>query len=248
MGAPLAALRTIRLASATFALSLIVTSVARAQEGGRNPGEFFPPNYATEYQGGPKPTPTKRLLQEKRPTPKQEEDSFFGDRSGFFRDERESAPEATPTPKPLVRGSSQKVISVSGFVAGKTAAEAIMSIAEAGRILQERKLPVRHVSIVADPLAFAGEVTESFKAISQNSALMNGFVWMSPVLRIIREVPERYQVTISPVWLIETAEGESIIEGEGPSLEDMISPEGEFFLPSGGEEVKQLPPPPAKRN
>lgn len=220
---------------------------ARAQDGAGAPGGFFPENYVSDYDVLPKreaPTPRPKRTRSKSEAP----DGLLDERSGFFQNDGEDLSAApSPTPEPVVRGTNQKVLSVSGFITGKTIAEALMELAEAGRVLRERRIPSRHVSIVCNPLEFPAQLKEHFKPISENPALLHGYIWMSPVLRLINAVPDRYKVTSSPVWLIETAEGESIIEGEGPTLEEMISPEGEFLLPTGGEEVTQLPPPPAIR-
>lgn len=231
------------------ALLVVSTGAAQAQEGVRAPGDFFPQNYANELQGGPKrdaPAPTPRAKKERNKQSGQ--DALIDERSGFFENQGDDPlAEPSPTPEPLVRRTNQKVLSVSGFITGKTIADAVRELAEAGRVLRERRIPARHVSIVCNPLEFPAQIKDNFKLISENPALLHGFVWMSPVLRLINAVPDRYQVASSPVWLIETPEGESIIEGEGPSLEEMISPEGEFLLPTGGEEITQLPPPPARR-
>lgn len=228
---------------------LLLAGVVHAEDGVRAPGDFFPKNYVSGEEVEAKeealpPTPQSNRSRNKR----EGQDTLVDERTGFFENEGDEGPaEPTPTPEPLVRNTNQKVLSVSGFVTGKTVGDAVMELAEAGRVLRERNIPLRHVSIVCNPLEFQAQIADTLKRLAQDPALFQGYVWMSSVLRIINEVPARYQVVASPVWLIETAQGESIIEGEGPSLEEMITPEGEFLVPTGGDEVKQLPPPPARR-
>jgi hypothetical protein len=162
---------------------------------------------------------------------------------GFFGSLPNPTETPTPTRPPLVRSSEEKILSVSGLVAGVPIKDGLIKIAEAGVVLRERGIPSRNIGIVCDPLEFGETIEKIFEPLNRNPELMQGFIWISPGFEILGELPERYKNLIySPVWLIETSKGETIVEGDGPSLDEMIGGDGEFQQPTGGEEIKITTP------
>ncbi len=221
----------------------LVCCPAVAQDSMRSPGDFFSPNFMNEERleaTNKKPTPATSPSSEKESDGERTEGQV-----DFFGSPAEATTTPTPTKGAIVGESEQKVISVSGFIAGKSIGEALVAVAEIGRFLKDRDIPVRHFSVVCNVFDYTKAVGDSFKRVGEKPELLDGFNWISPHLRMIHEVPKRYKVTHSPVWLIETKKGETIIEGGAPPLEELISDQGLFEIPQGGEEVKELPPPPA---
>ncbi len=225
------------------ALIAVVCCQAFAQDSMKSPGDFFSPNFMNEERSeetNREPMHTPSASSKENP-----EGELIDGQPDFFGTPTEVTPTPTPTKGAIVGESEQKVISVSGFIAGKSIGEALVAVAEIGRFLKDREIPVRHFSVVCNVFDYTKAVGDSFKRVGEKPELLDGFNWIAPNLRMIHEVPKRYKVTHSPVWLIETKKGETIIEGGAPPLEELISEQGLFEVPQGGEEVKELPPPPA---
>jgi hypothetical protein len=218
-------------------LALLLPSFAVAQDS--RSGGFFPRDFVSRQQLGSEretPTPPPPLIPTRPPLRKKEEggetmeDSFFGP---------ENTPTPTPisTPEPLVRGTNQRVTAVTGVVAGRSTSEALLLVAEAGRALKERQIPMRELFFFGDPFELAGTMQKAFEPIAKDRELMAGFDWVAEGFQLTSEVPEQYPVTHSPAWIIETADGATVVEGASVPLAQMISPEGELLVPMGGEEI-----------
>ena len=223
-------------------LALLLPSLAFAQDSGS--GGFFPRDFVSRQQVGSQretPTPPPPLLPTRPPLRENEKggetmgDSFFGP---------ENTPTPTPisTPEPLVRGTNQRVTGVTGIVAGRSTAEALLLVAEAGRALKDRQIPMKGLFFFGDPFELSGSMEQAFGPIVKDRELMAGFDWVAEGFQITSEVPQEYPVTHSPAWIIETAEGTTIIEGSSLPLSRIISTSGELLVPMGGEEIDPKAP------
>jgi hypothetical protein len=134
------------------------------------------------------------------------------------------------------------VTGVTGIVAGRSTAEALLLVAEAGRALKERQIPMKGLFFFGDPFELSGSMEQAFGPIVKDRELMAGFDWVAEGFQITIEVPQEYPVTHSPAWMIETAEGTTIIEGSSLPLSRIISTSGELLVPMGGEEIDPKAP------
>lgn len=231
-----------RLGTLLFGLSLLL-SPADAQD--RRGAGFFPQDFVSKQQLGTTsgtPIPLPPLLPTRAPLRERDSDSSDASGDPFFGPPPTATPTPAASPEPLVWGTNQRVTGVTGIVAGRTPAEALLLVAEAGKTLKERQIPMKGLFFFGDPFELSGRMEQAFEPIMKNRELTDGFGWVAEGFQITSEVPEQYPVTHSPAWIIETAEGTTIIEGSSLPLSRIISPTGELLVPMGGEEIDPKAP------
>lgn len=208
-------------------------------------GAFFPQDFVSKQQLGTAlttPTPPPPLLPTRVPLSEKDSDSAGDSGDPFFGPPPTATPTPAASPEPLVRGTNQRVTGVTGIVAGRSTAEALLLVAESGRALKELQIPLKELFFLGDPFELSETMQKAFEPIVKDRELAAGFGWVAESFRIISEVPQEYPVTHSPAWIIETAEGTTIIEGSSLPLSRIISPSGELLVPMGGEEIDPKAP------
>lgn len=211
----------------------------------RRGGGFFPQDFVSKQQLGTAlttPTPPPPLLPSRVPLREKDPDSAGDSGDPFFGPPPTATPTPAASPEPLVRGTNQRVTGVTGVVAGRSTAEALLLVAEAGRALKELQIPLKELFFFGDPFELSETMQKAFEPIMKDRELRDGFDWVAEGFRITSEVPQEYPVTHSPAWIIETAEGTTIIEGSPLPLSRLISSTGELLVPMGGEEIDPKAP------
>lgn len=209
--------KTLLLAAAL--VSWTIPSVY-AQERGKN---FFEKDFVTkqmkEGAGKAPPTPVETPVTTTQATPKP------GDAGFVSLEPTPTPPAGTPTIAPLERFTPRKALSITAILSAEDAELLTRKLSSLSKMAQEKRLVVKAVYVVGN-LANVPVALENLMQQDESGRLLMelGKIEPSP------SPPEKYKVTTTPTWIVETEEGEIVLEG-APDLERYFNFSGQFLEP-----------------
>jgi len=211
--------KTLLLAAA---LTSWTTPLLNAQERGKN---FFEKDFVTkqmkEESGKPPAPPVESQpppVRQGTPEPKQD--------GGFVSLEPTPAPPAgTPTLPPLERFTPRKALSITAILSADDPELFTRKLSGLSKMAQEKRLVVKRVYVVGNAANIPVGLENLMQQDESGRLLMElGEIEPAPT------PPEKYKVTTTPTWIVETEEGEVVLEG-APDLERYFNFSGQFLEP-----------------
>ena len=204
-------------------MGLLATEGAFAQSPDVKPKEFYEPGYVTKTE--PKNGGFNQSLGLKTP-PSPAQNSKSGSNSTGRTLE---APTLTAEPAASPQYKTYKVKAVSAVISSMDKTHFESGLKELIELSQRFDLAIHDV-YVPGSIENLGETSPLFFPIVARGGTIS-----------FSNIPRRYQVTLSPTWIIETGEGEIIMEATGPLAEN-FNDEGDFVdFPRKITEITPVP-------
>lgn len=131
----------------------------------------------------------------------------------------------TPTIAPLDRFTPRKALSLSAILSAEDPSLLSQQLGSLSKLATEKKLVVRTVYIVGDP----SKIPVALENLTQQDPTLRSVIELGE-LEPASSPPEKYKVTKTPTWIVETEEGEVLLEG-APQLERYFNFSGQFLEP-----------------